>query len=183
MSSPKTLFLTCLLALAAGLVCPVSQAAPRVVDVQFARGEAGAVNRGEVAGSDYVDYRIRARAGQTVSVRLRSDRSGTCFNLLQAGREQALFVGSSDGRYFEGVLPADSIYSIRVYLVRSAARRNEKASFALEVGLGSRTGAPYLRQGSLQADSGARHLKHGTGWHPVGHRPLPALAQKSFSDS
>lgn len=146
MFSPKEFFRTCLLLACVGLLAPAAQAVTRVIDVQFARGESGAVSRGTVSGSDYVDYRVRARAGQPITVRLRSDNEGAFFNLLQAGREQALFVGSSSGRYLAGTLPADSIYSIRVYLVRSAARRNEKASFALEVSVGAAATAPRVHR-------------------------------------
>lgn len=126
-----------LLAIGMALFASAGFAAPRVVDVRFARGESAAVSRGSITGRDYVDYRVRARAGQILMIRLRADRDAASFNLLQAGREQALFLGSEAGRQYRGVLPADSVYSVRVYLARAAARRNEKASYSLEVSIGA----------------------------------------------
>jgi hypothetical protein len=36
----------------------------------------------------------------------------------------AMFAGAIDGKRFEGVLPDDGLYTVRVFLIRSAARRN-----------------------------------------------------------
>jgi hypothetical protein len=44
-------------------------------------------------------------------------------------------VGSTSGNRFEAELPADGVYTIRVYLMRNAARRNETARYTLDVGI------------------------------------------------
>jgi hypothetical protein len=44
-----------------------------------------------------------------------------------------MFVGSSSGNQFEGRLPASGDYKVRVYLMRSAARRDEIADYRLEM--------------------------------------------------
>jgi hypothetical protein len=68
-----------------------------------------------------------------------------------------MFVGSTSGNRFSGVLPADRDYSIRVYLMRNAARRNESASYTLTVDV---TGQP------LAATPAARDaLIPGTPFH------------------
>jgi hypothetical protein len=36
------------------------------------------------------------------------------------------------------VLPADGDYTVRVYLIRAAARRNESGSYALDIGVGGK---------------------------------------------
>jgi hypothetical protein len=51
----------------------------------------------------------------------------------------AIFVGSTSGNRFEAELPADGEYTIRVYLMRNAARRNETANYTLEVGISGET--------------------------------------------
>jgi hypothetical protein len=57
------------------------------------------------------------------------------FNVLPPGTEVAMFVGSTSGNRFTAALPADGVYTIRVYLMRNAARRNETAQYTLEVGI------------------------------------------------
>ena len=80
------------------------------------------------------------RAGQTMTVGLKTDNAGNYFNVLPPGsRDVAVFVGSTDGNDWSGTLSADGKYTVRVYLMRSAARRNETARYTLTVGI---TGSP-----------------------------------------
>ena len=44
-----------------------------------------------------------------------------------------MFIGSVKGNQYEGILPASGDYKIRVYLMRSAARRKEVAHYRLEM--------------------------------------------------
>ena len=46
-----------------------------------------------------------------------------------------MFVSSSAGNQFEGRLPASGDYKVRVYLMRSAARRDEIANDRLEMSI------------------------------------------------
>jgi hypothetical protein len=56
------------------------------------------------------------------------------FNILEPGEtEVAIFVGSSNGNQYEGITSKSGDYKIRVYMMRSAARRNEVAKYRLEV--------------------------------------------------
>jgi hypothetical protein len=56
------------------------------------------------------------------------------FNIIAPGKEnEAMFIGSSAGNQFEGALPASGDYRVRVYLMRSAARRDEIANYRLEM--------------------------------------------------
>jgi hypothetical protein len=50
-----------------------------------------------------------------------------------------MFMGHLSGVEFTGVLPTEGDYTIRVYLMRAAARRNESSDYALTVGV---TGEP-----------------------------------------
>lgn len=104
--------------------------------VRFSPGSSGAEIRDSLRGYETVDYLLGARAGQSMTVQLRSSNRFNFFNVLIGDDPSALFVGSSDGNRFEGVLPASADYRIRVYLMRNAARRNETADYELEVLIG-----------------------------------------------
>ncbi|MGB7501669.1 MAG: hypothetical protein WBM25_04660 [Azonexus sp.] len=108
--------------------------------VQFARGAISTVIKGQVKGDHYIDYQVRASAGQALSVELKTSNASSYFNINPPGSgDVAMFIGSTSGDRFSGVLPADGDYRIRVYLMRNAARRNELANFTLTVGV---TGQP-----------------------------------------
>jgi len=126
--------------------------------VHFAKGATSTVVKGQVKGDHYIDYRVRAGAGQTLSVEMKTGNASSYFNILPPGSgDVAMFIGSTSGNRFSGVLPADGDYSIRVYLMRNAARRNESASYTLTVGV---TGQP------LAATPAARDaLIPGTPFH------------------
>ena len=103
--------------------------------VRFARGASSAVIRGEVRGYDYVDYLVGARAGQHLTAGL-TRISGPAYFLVRApGSEENLFDGSTSGDEFETVLPATGDYRLRVFLMRSAARRNERSAYRLGVAI------------------------------------------------
>lgn len=79
---------------------------------------------------------MRAGAGQTLNVGMKTDNASSYFNIIAPGSgDVAMFVGSTSGNQFSSVLPTDGDYSIRVYLMRNAARRNESASYTLTVGV------------------------------------------------
>jgi hypothetical protein len=109
--------------------------------VHFDKGATSATIRGRITGYETVDYVVRAKAGQTLAVTFKTSNRMAYFNVLPPGSETALFVGSMDatGEHYEGKLPADGDYAIRVYQMRAAARRKESATYALDVSV---TGAP-----------------------------------------
>jgi hypothetical protein len=71
----------------------------------------------------------------TIEGRIQGDMSvANYFNIIEPGRSnEAMFVGSISGNQFEGVLPASGDYKVRVYLMRSAARRDDIANYRLEM--------------------------------------------------
>ena len=107
----------------------------REVPVHFQKGESGATLKGKLKGDETVDYTLAAKAGQSMVVTMKASSTSAYFNVLPPGSETALFVGSTSGERFEGTLPADGVYRIRVYLMRSAARRNASTSYTLDVGV------------------------------------------------
>jgi hypothetical protein len=124
---------------AAGLVCTLGAAAMaqgdiRTERIQFKKGASSAIVTGRIKGYETVDYIVGARKGQTANISLATRHTATYFNILAPGqKEVAFFNGSVSGNQFEGVLPDSGDYRIRVYMMRSAARRNEVADYRLEV--------------------------------------------------
>ena len=110
--------------------------------VRFEKGASQAAIKARIQGDETVDYVLRAGAGQTLAVALKKTNPQNYFNVLPPGtQEVAMFVGDS-GADFKGVLPTDGDYTVRVYLMRPAARRNESSDYTLTVGVTGQALAP-----------------------------------------
>lgn len=103
--------------------------------VRFPRGTMGTILRGRVRGYDTADYLLGARAGQQMSVSLRSDNTYNYFTITAPGAADALFHGDQEGGDAQFTTPRNGDYRIRVFLMRNAARRGEVGNFALEVSI------------------------------------------------
>ncbi len=135
--------------------------------VHFAKGASSTTLKGALKGDRTVDYTLRARAGQTLTVALKTTNNANYFNVLPPGsRDAAIFVGSSGGNEWSGALPSDGEYTIRVYLMRSAARRSESADYTLTVGVTGDAATPALGR----APAGDAKVK-GTPYHATGGVP------------
>jgi hypothetical protein len=120
-----------------------AQAGARTERVTFAKGASSAEIKGQVKGDEYVDYQVRAAAGQTLTVTLKPTNRSTYFNVNPPGStDVSMFVGSTSGDSFKGMLPADGDYTVRVYLMRNAARRNEVSTYTLAIGVTGAALAP-----------------------------------------
>jgi heat shock protein HslJ len=129
-----------------------------VKPVQFAKGRSSTVIRDRIVGRQYIDYQLQAAAGQRLKLNLQASKGSNYFNLLPPdSMDVAMFAGAIDGKRFEGVLPDDGLYTVRVFLIRSAARRNEASDFTLSIGV---TGAP-LKAVAARLDA----LLPGTRFH------------------
>jgi hypothetical protein len=89
-----------------------------------------------VSGYETVTYLVDLRAGQTLSVNLRSSNPSGYFNITAPGANQALFIGSTSGNRYQSRTSASGTYKVEVYLMRNAARRGERANYTLTVGAG-----------------------------------------------
>jgi hypothetical protein len=106
----------------------------RTERVQFAKGATSARINGTIKGSQTVDYVLHASRGQSMNVSMATRNTAAYFNILAPGQtEVAFFNGSVSDNQYEGTLPATGDYKIRVYMMRSAARRNEVADYRLEM--------------------------------------------------
>jgi hypothetical protein len=146
-SVSRILTLLTVVLLGFGLV-PAQAQDMRSEPVRFAPGTTGTTLSDRITGREYVVYRIGAEAGQRMRLRLTSDNLATYFNVYAPGRgpgDEALAGGDITGpmvpdlNVFEGVLPAAGVYSVSVYLFRSAARRGETSNFRLDISV---DGAP-----------------------------------------
>lgn len=102
--------------------------------VQFAKGKSSAQVRGSIKGDRDAEYTLNARAGQTLAVALKTSNASAYFNIKPPGsKDAAMFIGSSSGNEAKLLLPADGSYVVQVYLMRNAARRNERATYKLSI--------------------------------------------------
>ena len=106
----------------------------RTEEVRFEKGASSAVVEGQIQGYETVDYLLRVSAGQYMNVSMATDNGANYFNIMEPGEEYvAIYNGATSGNRFEGTTARSGTYRIRVYLMRSAARRNETASYRLEM--------------------------------------------------
>lgn len=112
----------------------IAQSNIRTQRVQFKPGTTSSTTQGSIKGYQIVDYVLNARQGQYINVSMATKHSGTYFNILEPGEtDVAIFNGSTSGNQYEGTLSKNGDYKIRVYMMRSAARRNEVANYRLEM--------------------------------------------------
>lgn len=143
--------------------------------LQFAKGASSAVVKGSIKGYQAIDYTVRARQGQSATIKLTTGHTATYFNLLAPGEQDvAFFNASTQGKAYEGTLPADGQYRVRVYMMRSAARRGERADYTLEVAIAAATSgqAPKGPPGDAKVA--------GTDFHATG--PLPCSLPGGVGD-
>jgi hypothetical protein len=118
------------------MAAPVGAGDIHTEQVQFQRGKSAVTITGSITGYQVIDYKLRARAGQTMVVRLKTDNLGNYFNLLAPGESDvAFFIGSVKGNEYRGRLPRSGEYTVRVYLMRNVARRGKTANFHLEIAI------------------------------------------------
>lgn len=118
------------------LAAPIfAQNAERTERVQFARGTSSKAIKGSIRGYNGANYLVRARAGQTLTVSLKTSNPSSYFNVTAPGAEAAMFIGSTSGNSFTTTIPSSGEYKINVYLMRNAARRNAVANYTLTVGV------------------------------------------------
>ncbi|MBU2950122.1 hypothetical protein KO493_05360 [Tamlana agarivorans] len=102
--------------------------------VKFEEGKFTTSIENNIKGDQIVDYTVNVKEGQFLNVSMATDNSANYFNLMEPNEEYvAIFNGSMSENMFEGQLEKTGDYTIRVYLMRSAARRNEVANYKLEI--------------------------------------------------
>ncbi|MDH5286459.1 MAG: hypothetical protein OEX23_07465 [Betaproteobacteria bacterium] len=180
----STLFMG-MLAIGCAAALPVVHAAAPIETrpVRFAKGASSATIKGSIKGDKTIDYKLGARAGQTMSVTLKASNASTYFNVLPPGsNDVAVYNSSSASNEWTGRLEADGEYKVRVYLMRSAARRNEASNYTLSVAI---TGDAAAKAQLGTAPASDAKVK-GTPYHATGQVPCsmgsaaPGSAQCDF---
>jgi len=159
-----------LIALLLAVAVPAALSADAIESrpIVFAEGAPMATIKDSIRGDQTIDYTVQARAGQRLSISLRTSNGANYFNVLPPGSaDVAIFIGSTSGNDWSGSLEADGLYTVRVYLMRSAARRHETAHYTLTVTVAAGTSKPaYL--GSAPAEDAK---VKGTPYHATGQVP------------
>ncbi|MDO6760125.1 hypothetical protein Q4566_07925 [Tamlana sp. 2_MG-2023] len=102
--------------------------------VKFEEGKFSTIIENSLKGEQTVDYTVNVKKGQSLNVSMDTDNTANYFNIMEPEEEYvAIFNGSVDENMFEGELEETGDYTIRVYLMRSVARQNEKANYKLEI--------------------------------------------------
>jgi len=114
------------------LLATPALAGERTQAVKFATGASAATITGTIKGDDSVAYMLGARAGQQMSVELTARNPGCYMNVTAPGANEAVHIGSTAGNSFSGPVTVAGNQKIQVYLMRSAARRNETCAFTIK---------------------------------------------------
>lgn len=123
--------------------------APTIIRKQHITLADGATTivKGELRGCESVSYLISARAGQRLKIRLSANNEENYLNIYTPGKgpgDEALHAGAISDNLFDGTLPESGEYTVSVYLMRNAARKNEQARYTLNITLsgGNKTSKP-----------------------------------------
>lgn len=145
-----------------------SVAADRTETIRFDRGATFKTLTGTIRGYDGVKYQVGASAGQVMSVLFKPGNNACYMNVAAPGSETAIFNGSSTGNEYSGNVQVSGNYTIQVYLMRSAARRNESCKYGLTVEITGPTKAASPASGDA--------LVPGTKFNATGNVPCARSA-------
>lgn len=110
-------------------------------EVHFKKGSTSATLSGSINGDNGVIYKLKANAGQVMSILFAPKNASCYFNLIPPGTDEAIHIGSTSGNEFAGTLGVGGEYKTQIYLMRSAARRNETCDYSITFDIAATTGA------------------------------------------
>jgi len=115
-----------------------SQEQIEVKKVAFEKGKSSTIITGEIKRDQIIDYVLNAKKDQVLDIKFTSSNNANYFNLMAPGEEYVAFYNSSVGENsYHGKLEKSGDQRIRVYLMRSAARRDESSTFTIKVSITS----------------------------------------------
>ncbi|MGL5112557.1 MAG: hypothetical protein ACRC6O_07965 [Flavobacterium sp.] len=132
--------------------------------VSFPVGKSSTVIQGKITGDQTIDYAIGANQGQKLMVNLTNANAIVYFNVLPPGSAgEAVFIGQNEGNKCNITLAQNGIYKIRVYQMRSTARRGEVGNYSLSIAIPTKvnssdakvTGTNYHATGELRSAIGS----------------------------
>ncbi len=108
----------------------------QTVELSFDKIPTTIVVNDSLQGYDIMDYIFYAKKGQFLTVGLTTDNNSNYFNIMEPKEEYvAIYNSSLAENAYKVALKKTGDYKIRVYLMRSAARRKELANFELSIGI------------------------------------------------
>lgn len=116
-------------------------AADKTEEVHFKKGGTSATLSGSLKGDNGVVYKLKANAGQVMSILFAPKNASCYFNLIPPGSDEAIHIGSTSGNEFAGTLGVGGEYKAQVYLMRNAARRNETCDYSITFEISAASGA------------------------------------------
>lgn len=130
--------------------------------------------KGQVKGRGYVDYRISAAAGQTLSISMKASSLSITFNILPPGStDAAMHIGSlSPSLKASRMVPIDGAYTVRVYQMGAQRSEGRTGSFSISASVSGK---------GIAAKSGASDAKiKGTPYHASATAPCSIDLQPSL---
>lgn len=115
-----------------------SQAAER--SVLFQRGATSTTLKGVIRGETDATFVLRTVEGQVLQALLTVSNRSCYFNAFEPGQPEAAHNGSMSGNEFGRSPTKVGTYRFQIYLMRSAARRNETCRYSLSIELTGRPG-------------------------------------------
>ncbi|TNF64795.1 MAG: hypothetical protein EP307_01665 [Rhodobacteraceae bacterium] len=134
----RAFIMALMLALGLGLAAPAH--AQSVSDIELGSGDVGKMVSARITGAGYHDFRLAARSGQNLFVSLMAgvtDGEGSVhFDILPPGSDGvAIYNSSSRGNDTQIDLPADGVYTIRVYLTGNDRDTGKTVSFNMDLSI------------------------------------------------
>lgn len=125
-----------------GCLLSSAHAADKIQEVEFGTGQNSATIKGNLKGYGTNSYLLGANAGQVMSVQMNPSNLACYFNVIAPNADSAVFIGSTSGNEYSGALRVSGQHRVEVYLMRSAARRNEVCNYniSFEITDGQATG-------------------------------------------
>jgi hypothetical protein len=113
----------------------LSQEAERRVRVALAEGNAALNFEDENRDFEAVSYVVPLRQRQWLHVLLATDNASNCFDIHAPGEPRPVYVGADSGNTCQLLAPTTGDYTVRVFLLRLAARDGQSARYTLELKL------------------------------------------------
>lgn len=159
------------------LALPISAQEVRRETVDAAAASAGVVLTGTIRGEASAEYILTGAAGQVLSVDLLSEDGALNFTITAKGQSEAMFMSETSGPVADLSLSAAGDYVVQLFLMRSAARRDEATDYTLGLGLtgadfaDALAGGPDWWQVSGLQDGSALNIRSGP------HARYPVVSQ------
>lgn len=86
-------------------------------------------------GFNEISYVVALREGQSLQVSLASNNISNCFDIYAPGATKPFYVGGDSGSTHRMLARTAGDYTVKVFLLRLAARDNQSAQYTLELKL------------------------------------------------